>query len=90
MNKIRVTLAVISLACFLSGCSDRKENELPEEEIKSTGEMFLKEGDCYPDVLDRYVYPLKYKSDEWNELFAIPEAILRRDKRSTGNTKDYS
>lgn len=68
MNKIMLILTVIFSVSLFCRCSDRKDNEFHEEEIISTGKMFIKEGDCFPEVSDKFVYPVAYGTEEWNSI----------------------
>lgn len=73
MNKIIVILTVISLACLFCQCDKNvkysDKNDIPTEEL------IITEGSCFPDVADKYVYPIKYKSDEWYQLLRDGEIL---------------
>ena len=75
MNKIIVIVTVISLSCLFCQCTKHAGSR--EENIFPTGEMIITEGDCFPDVADKYVYPIKYGTDEWYMLFPDAEKFIK-------------
>jgi len=80
MNKIIIILlAVVSLFCNCSkqrndspcDCikkENRKKKPDKKDKVFPTGKLIITEGRCFPDVVDKYLYPVKYPSEQWYQM----------------------
>ena len=72
-------LAVIMLSCFLCQCKSNKVDDGEEvddreavEDIEISDDLIITEGSCFPDVVDKYVYPITPRS-EGRETMTLEE-----------------
>ena len=92
MNKTALLFSIIFFSCLFFQCSKKnpcevpKLPELPCEEYEPTGELIITEGSCFPDVMDKYIYPVRFFSEEWGRLvregeikeaYQLPDSVLK-------------
>jgi len=83
MNKtLIVTVLLFSfLLCQCARSNDNEEPQTPEKEIPEEpnypkGELIITEGDCFPDVADKYVYPFDYEGQMNVRACQLPDDAL--------------